>query len=40
MTGYPFAEGESYPDTPHHNRYREEWLTRELTAESPGPASR
>ena len=40
MTGYPFAAGESYPDTPHHKRYREGWLTRELTAESPGPASR
>lgn len=30
MSGYPFAPGESYPDTPEHRRYREEWLTREL----------
>ena len=33
MTGYPFAEGETYPDTPFHDRYREEWLTRELGGE-------
>jgi tetratricopeptide (TPR) repeat protein len=33
MSGYPFAEGESYPDTPFHRRYREEWLTREVTPE-------
>ncbi len=30
MSGYPFAEGESYPDTPALARYREEWLTREV----------
>ncbi|MFQ5348974.1 MAG: FG-GAP-like repeat-containing protein [Thermoanaerobaculia bacterium] len=30
MSGYPFAEGEGYPDTPFHRRYREEWLTREV----------
>ena len=34
MSGYPFAEGESYPDTPFHRRYREEWLTREVTPET------
>ncbi len=28
MTGYPFAEGESYPDTPAHRAYQEEWQTR------------
>jgi hypothetical protein len=33
MSGYPFAEGESYPDTPFHRRYREEWLTREVAGE-------
>ncbi len=33
MSGYPFAEGESYPDTPFHRRYREEWLTREVSGE-------
>jgi hypothetical protein len=37
MSGYPFAEGESYPDTPFHRRYREEWLTREIVPEEPGP---
>ena len=30
MSGYPFAPGESYPDTPAHRAYREEWLTREM----------
>ncbi len=30
MTGYPFAEGESYPDTPAHRAYKDEWLTRQL----------
>lgn len=30
MSGYPFAEGEQFPDTPEHRRYREEWLTRRV----------
>ena len=30
MSGYPFAPDESYPDTPAHREYRQEWLTREL----------
>jgi hypothetical protein len=33
MSGYPFAEGETYPDTPFHRQYRAEWLTREVAAE-------
>ncbi len=35
MSGYPFAEGEHYPDTQHHRRYRAEWLTRFSTDEAP-----
>ncbi len=31
MSGYPYGPGESYPDTPLHRRYREEWLTRVVT---------
>jgi hypothetical protein len=31
MKSYPYAPGESYPDTPELRRYREEWLTREVT---------
>jgi Tfp pilus assembly protein PilF len=38
MKGYPYAEGESYPDTPELRRYREEWLTREVAI--PPPARR
>lgn len=30
MTGYPWGEGEHYPDSPEHRRYRDEWLTREV----------
>ena len=30
MSGYPYAPGERYPDTPELRRYREEWLTREV----------
>lgn len=30
MSGYPWGEGEHYPDTPEHRRYRDEWLTREV----------
>ena len=30
MSGYPFGEGEHYPDTPGHREYQEEWLVREV----------
>jgi tetratricopeptide (TPR) repeat protein len=30
MTGYPFAPGERFPDTPALRAYRERWLTREV----------
>ncbi|MCG8459874.1 MAG: FG-GAP-like repeat-containing protein, partial [Holophagales bacterium] len=30
MSAYPFAAGETYPDTPDHRRYRRDWLTREI----------
>ena len=30
MSGYPYGEGESYPDTEQHRRYRAEWLTRRI----------
>jgi hypothetical protein len=30
MSGYPWGEEESYPDTPALRRYREKWLTREV----------
>ncbi len=30
MSGYPYAPGETYPDTPAHRAYQEEWLTREV----------
>ncbi len=35
MTSYPFAPGESSPDTPEYRRYLEEWQTR-VTAPGPG----
>jgi hypothetical protein len=28
MSGYPYGEGEGYPETEEHRQYREEWLTR------------
>lgn len=28
MSGYPYGEGEAYPQTEEHRRYVEEWLTR------------
>jgi hypothetical protein len=31
MKSYPYADGESYPDTPELRRYRDEWLTREIS---------
>ncbi len=30
MSGYPYGPDESFPDTPAHETYRREWLTREL----------
>ena len=33
MKSYPYAEGESYPDTPELRRYRAEWLTRDVDLE-------
>ncbi len=30
MSGYPYVEGEEYPDTPAHRAYRREWLTRDM----------
>lgn len=30
MSGYPYGEGESFPDTPLHREYLERWLTREV----------
>ncbi len=30
MSGYPYGEGESYPDTEEHRRYQSEWLTRRV----------
>lgn len=32
MSGYPYGPGESFPSTPAHRAYVEEWLTRELPA--------
>jgi len=28
MSGYPYGDGESFPDTPVYREYREKWLTR------------
>jgi hypothetical protein len=36
MTGYPSSE--PYPDTPELERYRAEWLTREIGGPAHGPA--
>ena len=33
MSGYPYGPGESFPDTPAHRRYVEEWLTRVVAPE-------
>jgi hypothetical protein len=38
MSGYPYAPGESFPDTEAMRRYREEWLTRVVEPERPGAA--
>jgi len=29
MSAYPPPPGESFPDTPEHRRWKEEWNTRE-----------
>ena len=29
MSGYPYGQGESYPDTDESRRWRAEWLTRQ-----------
>ena len=31
MSGYPYGDGESYPDTEAHRRYRRDWLTRTVS---------
>ena len=36
MSGYPFAPGEHFPDTPALRDYRERWLTREVRSEVSG----
>jgi hypothetical protein len=36
MSGYPYGPDESFPDTPLHRRYLEEWLTRVVTPAAPG----
>ena len=38
MTGYPYAEGEAFPDTPATRNWRQEWLTREVRATGGGRA--
>lgn len=30
MSGYPWGEGESYPNTPEHEAYQRDWLTRKV----------
>jgi hypothetical protein len=37
MSGYPYAAGESFPDTPALRRYRSRWLTREVVPPPLGP---
>ena len=32
MSGYPYGDGEAYPDGPEHRRYRETWNTRKVYA--------
>jgi tetratricopeptide (TPR) repeat protein len=36
MSGYPFAPGEHFPDTPALREYRDRWLTRQVPAEAEG----
>ena len=35
MSGYPYPEGENYPNAPEHLRYRLEYNTRRVTHELP-----
>jgi hypothetical protein len=35
MSGYPYPASEHYPDTPEHNRYREEYNTRHVRRQIP-----
>jgi hypothetical protein len=39
MSGYPWGEGESFPDTPELRAYRQEWLTRAVRGWA-GPSAR
>ncbi len=39
MSGYPYGPDESFPDTPAHRRYVEEWLTRVVEPPAPGPGA-
>lgn len=39
MSGYPWRDDERYPETPELERYRSEWLTREIVDDS-SPADR
>jgi Tfp pilus assembly protein PilF len=38
MSGYPYGPDESFPDTPLHRRYLDEWLTRVVEPAAPGEA--
>ena len=35
MSRYPYPASEHYPDTPEHNRYREEYNTRQVGRQVP-----
>ena len=35
MTGYPYGEGEHYPETPEHRRYQETYNTRAVVRSVP-----
>jgi Flp pilus assembly protein TadD len=37
MSGYPYRDDEAFPDTPLHRDYLENWLTRIVEPEPPGP---
>jgi hypothetical protein len=30
MSGYPYGDGEAYPNDPEHRAYRERWNTRRV----------
>ena len=30
MSGYPYGDGEAFPETPEHRAYRDQWLTRRI----------